>query len=325
MARGYETDPKAMSFLDHLRDLRRMLIHVVLAILVAAVAAWAFSGRLLDLLLDALALENVQFLSPMEPFNARLRVALVVGLTASLPFVSFRIWSFVVPALRESERRVILPSAIATTLLFVIGAAFSIYVLTPMMLGLLMGFGTEHARADLALGPVLAFVFRMTIACAVLFQLPLVLALTTRLGATTPRMLITWWRHAVVLIFILAAIITPGDGPSQVILAVPLVVLYFLSVLVSWIIYRGRKDGGISVRSGAGPGAGPGGGPGGGPSGGSSSSTGAGPDTGDAAPPAPLPAPSPAPRKPPEGTEPRAGGSPGEPGGGTDETKGDPA
>lgn len=242
MAGGYEVDPKSMSFLDHLRDLRTMLIHVAVAILVCTVAAWAFSGRLLDLLLDALALENVQFLSPMEPFNARLRVALVVGVAASLPFVSFRIWSFVVPALRENERRTILPSAIATTLLFAVGGAFSIYVLTPMMLGLLMGFGTEHARADLALGPVLAFVFRMTIACAVLFQLPLVLALTTRLGVTTPRMLLTWWRHAVVAIFILAAVITPGDGPSQVILAIPLVVLYFLSVLISWIIYRGRAD-----------------------------------------------------------------------------------
>jgi sec-independent protein translocase protein TatC len=240
MARGYEADPKAMSFLEHLADLRRVLIHSFVAIMLGTAAAWAFSGQLLDLLLVMLRLEDVQFLSPVDPFNARLRVALAVGLTVSLPFVAFRVWSFVVPALRSSERRVILPSVVATLLLFLVGAAFSLFVLTPTMLGLLMGFGTEHARANLALGPVLAFVFRMTVACAVLFQLPLVLALTTLLGVTTPRLLWRWWRYAVVVIFILAAVLTPGDGPSQVILAVPLVVLYFLSVLVSWIIWKGR-------------------------------------------------------------------------------------
>jgi sec-independent protein translocase protein TatC len=242
MAKGYEADPKAMTFLEHLSDLRKVLIHSLVAIIVGTAAAWAFSGQLLDLLLATLDLGDVQFLSPMEPFNARMRVAISVGLTISLPFVAFRIWSFVVPALKDNERRVILPSVVATNLLFLIGASFSLYVLTPMMLGLLMGFGTEHARANLALGPVLAFVFRMTVACALLFQLPLVLALTTLLGATTPRLLWRWWRYAVVIIFILAAVLTPGDGPSQVILAVPLIVLYFLSVLISWMIWRGRGD-----------------------------------------------------------------------------------
>lgn len=240
MAKGYEADPKAMTFVEHLSDLRKVLVHSLIAIIVGTAAAWAFSGRLLDLLLVLLDLGDVQFLSPMEPFNARMQVAISAGLTVSLPFVAYRIWAFVVPALKKSEQRVILPSVVSTILLFLVGAAFSLFVLTPMMLGLLMGFGTEHARANLALGPVLAFVFRMTVACAVLFQLPLILALTTLLGVTTPRLLWHWWRYAVVIIFILAAVLTPGDGPSQVILAVPLVILYFLSVLVSWIIWRGR-------------------------------------------------------------------------------------
>ena len=108
------------------------------------------------------------------------------------------------------------------------------------MLKFLLGFGTEKAVPGIALGPTLSFVFRMAIACAVLFQMPLVLALLTYLRVVTPKRLLGWWRHAVVVIFILSAAVTPGDGPSQIALAVPLSVLYFFSVLVSWIVARPR-------------------------------------------------------------------------------------
>jgi hypothetical protein len=158
--------------------------------------------------------------------------------------VTLRIWAFLVPAFRMQERRVIVPSTIATAVLFFLGVAFSVLVLTPLMLGFLLGFSTERAEAHIALGPLLSFVFRMAIACAILFQMPLVLGLTTLMGVTSPRFLWSKWRHAVVGIFILAAVVTPGDGPSQVILSVPLVILYFLSVLISWFIWRAKRPSG---------------------------------------------------------------------------------
>ncbi len=240
MSKGYEDDPRRMSFLEHLGELRMVLIHVAIIVLVGLAGAWLFSGRLLDFLIVRLGLENVQFISPMEPFNARFKVALIVGLMAGMPVIAFRVWAFVVPALHRSERRIVVPSALATSFLFAAGTAFAILVLTPLMLKLLVGFGTEHAEAHLALGPVLAFVLRMSLACALLFQLPLVLAITSMIGLTSPRMLMGKWRHAIVLMFVLAAIVTPGDGPSQVVLAAPLVLLYFVSVLVSWLIWRAR-------------------------------------------------------------------------------------
>jgi sec-independent protein translocase protein TatC len=242
MGQGYEIDPKRMSFLDHLGELRGVLIHSLIFFFIGLALAWGFSGYLLDLLIVRLKLdtEGVQFLSPMEPFNARFKVAAIVALMVSLPAISLRVWAFVAPALRMTERAVIVPSALATSVLFILGTGFSVFVLSPLMLDLLMGFGTDHARANLALGPVLSFVLRMSLACAILFQLPLLLALTTLMGLTSPRFLLSKWRHAVVAIFVVAAVATPGDGPSQIILAAPLVVLYFLSVLVSSLIWRAR-------------------------------------------------------------------------------------
>lgn len=242
MGQGYEIDPKRMSFLDHLGELRGVLIHVLLFFFIGLALAWGFSGYLLDLLIERLGLseEGVQFLAPMEPFNARFKVAALAALVVSLPLIALRVWAFVAPALRVKERTIIIPSALATSVLFLLGTGFSVFVLTPLMLDLLMGFGTEHAHAELALGPVLSFVLRMSLACAVLFQLPLVLGVTTLLGITTPRFLLSKWRHAVVAIFILAAVATPGDGIAQIILAAPLVLLYFLSILVSLVIWRAR-------------------------------------------------------------------------------------
>jgi len=253
MGQGYEIDPKRMSFLEHLGELRGVLIHCLVFFFVGLMLAWGFSGYLLDLLIERLGLaeEGVQFLAPMEPFNARFKVAALVALAVSLPMIALRVWAFVAPALRVKERTVIIPSAMATSVLFLLGTSFSVFVLSPLMLDLLMGFGTDHAHAELALGPVLSFVFRMSLACAILFQLPLVLGVTTLLGITTPRFLLSKWRHAVVAIFILAAVATPGDGIAQIILAAPLVLLYFLSILVATVIWRARGREAAEARAAA--------------------------------------------------------------------------
>jgi len=240
MPKGLESDPKRMSFLGHLAELRAMLIHSAIFVVLGMLATWMFSGQLLDRLIDRLGVVEVQFLSPMEPFNARLLVSAIAGTAIALPLVALRIWAFVVPALRMKERRVIVPSALATAVLFVGGVAFAVLVLAPIMMDLFLKFGTDRVTPHLALMPLLTFVLRMALACGLLFQLPLVLALTTSIGLTTPRALWMRWRHAIVAIFIVSAVVTPGDGPSQVVLAIPLIVLYFVSVLVSFLIFRAK-------------------------------------------------------------------------------------
>ena len=122
---------------------------------------------------------QAQFIGPLDGWNARMLVSVLLGVVASLPFVSFQIWGFVLPGLHHRERRVVLPVVISSTVLFLVGMAFSWFFLTPQMLRLLAGFGTEHLKPNLAVGPLLDFVVKMSLGTGLLFELPLViLALT---------------------------------------------------------------------------------------------------------------------------------------------------
>ena len=230
-----------MPFLEHLEELRRAILGAFAAILVCAIGAYLVSGRVVDFVVQQ-HVGNAQFLRPMEAFLARIKVSLLLGLLASLPLVMFQIWNFVVPGLLEQERKLVRPMVVFSTILFLVGTAFSYLVLTPMMVKLLVGFATEHIHANISVEYLLDFVIRLALACGILFQLPLVVALLTLVRIVTPRFLWSKWRHAIVAILIVAAVATPGDGPSQVVLAAPIIVLYFLSILVSLLIVRGRDE-----------------------------------------------------------------------------------
>jgi sec-independent protein translocase protein TatC len=233
-----------MPFLDHLEEFRRRILSSVAAWLVLSIAGYALSGRILDYVV----VHNVgtaQFLHPMEAFNARLKVALLAGGVVALPFVSYQFWSFILPGLYARERRVVVPMVISSTLLFLGGMAFSYFVLTPLMMKLLMEFGTAHVRANITVDHLFDFIFKLAIGTGLMFQLPVVVVILTMIRVVTPRFLWSRWRHAIVVIVIIASVVTPGDGAlSTLVLAGPILVLYFLSALLSTLIHRGqrRKD-----------------------------------------------------------------------------------
>jgi sec-independent protein translocase protein TatC len=230
-----------MPFWQHLEELRRIVIRAIGGFLLATVACYFFSGRVLEELVIR-TIQEASFLRPMEAFNARLKVAFLLGLIVALPFILWQIWSFVVPGLMKKERKIVAPMVLWSTVLFYGGVAFSYFVLTPIMLQLLVGFRTEHVQPLIAVGSLLDFVVTMAIASGVLFQLPLVVAALSTIGILTPTFLIRRWKHAVVGIFILTAVITPGDGPSQVVLAAPVLLLYFSSIFVAKAIWRGKTE-----------------------------------------------------------------------------------
>ncbi|MCA9728069.1 MAG: twin-arginine translocase subunit TatC [Candidatus Eisenbacteria bacterium] len=231
---------REMPFLEHLEELRRVILGSLGAIVVCAIAVYAFSGTVIDWMVVQ-HVGSAQFIRPMEAFMARVKISLLLGLLIGLPFVMFQIWSFVVPGLLQHERRIVMPMVVFSTVLFLSGVAFSYFVLTPMMVKLLTGFSTTHVVANITVDYLLDFIIKLAMACGILFQLPLVVALLTIINLVTPRFLWSKWRHAIVIILIVAAVATPGDGPSQLILAAPIVVLYFLSILLSLFLSRGRK------------------------------------------------------------------------------------
>lgn len=234
------SDPKEMSFLAHLEELRGILIKCLIALAAASLVCWFFSGYLLDGLVVKTAGE-AKFIGPTEAFAARLKVTIMCGVLLSLPLVAFWIWGFVVPGLLERERRFIVPTVIGSTALFYLGVLFSYFALTPVVVRVLLSFGTDFIRPELTISPLLGLIIRLAIACGLIFQLPLVLTILSYFGVVSPRWLKEKWRYAVVGILVMSAIATPADAASQLILAGPMCALYFISVYLSAVVVASKK------------------------------------------------------------------------------------
>jgi sec-independent protein translocase protein TatC len=255
-AAGAATGERMMPLLEHLDELRKALFRIAVAAIVLVGAAWAFSDRLLDALIIRLLGpgQKALALTPGEAFSARMTVALWAGGLVAVPYLLLEVWRFVAPGLKRDERRFAIPWMLASGLLLYTGIAFALELLLPAMVGMLQSFATPNIESRVSVASLLGFTVKLAAGCGLLFQMPLVLCLLAWFGIVSPRMLWRAWRHAVFFIALGAAVITPGDGPSMLILTVPLVVLYFVSVLVAWLLWRarGRPQSGGGLFSGLG-------------------------------------------------------------------------
>ena len=238
-------DPRVtgeMSFLEHLDELRRVLTQAVAACLAGALAGWWLAPRVLEDIIRR-TVQHAVVLSPLEAFNERFKLALILGLFLALPIVLHRVWSFVVPGLFRRERSWILPMALASVLLFALGAWVAYSYVVPLVVDVLSGFMTPSVKAEIRLGALLGFVYNLALACGLVFQLPLVTMTLTAIGLVTPGALIRQWRYAIVAAFLVTALITPGDVvTAQIVMGVPMMVLYFVSVGLSWLVARRRRE-----------------------------------------------------------------------------------
>lgn len=227
-----------MPFLDHLDELRAVLMQIVVACLLGAIAGWLLAPRVIEDLIRRTVGQAV-VLSPAEAFNERLKLALILGLVLVLPYVFYRIWSFVVPGLLRRERSLILPFALGSMVLFAIGAWAAYGYVVPMVVKVLTGFLTPSMKAEIRVGELLGFAYNLSFACGLVFQMPLVTMALTAMGLVTPGFLLRQWRYAIVAAFIITAIITPGDVLSaQIVMGVPMTGLYFASVGLSALVAR---------------------------------------------------------------------------------------
>lgn len=237
--RSGRADRKEMPFLEHLEELRGLLLQSALAIVLLACGAWFFSERALDYLVEPVG--TLVFLGPADAFTLRLKVALLLGFLASLPFVLYKVWGFVAPGLFEGEKRAIALTVAGSTVLFLGGAAFGFLVFVPIAVRFLLGFATETLRPMISATSYFSFVAKMLLAFGIVFQLPLVVVILTYFGLLQPEWLLRQWRYAIVLIACVAAVLTPPDVASQVLMGLPVVALYFLSVALSFAIRRARR------------------------------------------------------------------------------------
>lgn len=240
----------AMGLLDHLAELRTVLFQSALAGVAATILCWFWSAPLLDLLIAPITsqlapgteeAQRVYFTAPNEAFLVRLKISAAVGLFVVAPFIFFKLYEFVLPGLYRKERRVVTPLLLSTTGLFYTGVVFAFTIVIPQVVRFLMSFGTDAMAPLIGVGPYFGFVTRLCLAFGLVFQLPLLVLVLSAIGLVNPRMLLRTWRYAVVLIFVLSAALTPPDLPSQIMMAGPVIVLYFGSVLVSLVVTRRRR------------------------------------------------------------------------------------
>ena len=231
-----------MGFLDHLEELRSVIIASLVAWIGLSLILWFLSRRVLDFLLLDLPVDNLYFHAPVEAFMVRLKLSFILGFLVGFPYILFRVWSFVSPGLFSRERRFVVPLVISATLLFYCGVAFAYWILIPIVLHFLIGFGTQFLLPLLSIGKYFGFVARLCFAFGIVFQLPLVIVFLTSIGVISARALLRQWRWAILVIFLMAAALTPPDPTSQLLMALPLVVLFFGSVLLSIIIEKRRRE-----------------------------------------------------------------------------------
>ena len=231
-----------MSLLDHLEELRRRLVRSLVIILLGAGFGWWMSGTVLEWAIVH-TVGHVVILDPLEGFTERFKLALILGGCVAMPFVLYQVWAFVLPGLFRRERRLLLPFVFTSLTLFFAGAATAIFLVVPIVLEVLRQFATPSMRQDIRLSALLGFIYNLALATGVVFQLPLAAGALAALRIVTAGWLLKQWRLAIVATLVVSALITPGDVvTAQIVLGLPLVVLYALSIGVAYVVERLRKE-----------------------------------------------------------------------------------
>ena len=242
-------DDRTMPLLGHLQELRGRLIKSFLAIGIAFLPAYAGASELFTFLTHPLLTATAEAptivgLGPAEAFFTKLKVAFIAGLFLASPALFYQFWQFVAPGLHQHEKRYVIPFVTFGTLFFVLGAGFCYHMVLPVAYAFFLAeYKTIGVQPTLRISEYLSFTARMLLAFGVTFELPVLAFFFTRIGLITHQSLLGFFRYAVVIIFIVAAVLTPGpDVASQLLLAGPLVLLYILSIGVAYVFGKEVKS-----------------------------------------------------------------------------------
>lgn len=241
-----ETTPRReplrdMSLIDHLADLRSVIVWSACAMLAASIAYWFFSGTILEWLVKRVPVDHLIFHSPSEAFSVRTKLSFILGGLTVFPMVGYRVWRFVTPGLFRTESRRIMPIVAASVVLFYAGIVFCYFLVVPVIVTFMLGYATPRVQPLITVSAYFSTVSQLCLAFGLVFQLPIVMLLLSLTGLVSPQLFLRQWRYAIVIIFIAAAIFTPPDPVSQVLMATPLCILYIGSALVALVVVR-RRD-----------------------------------------------------------------------------------
>lgn len=254
-----------MPLFEHLAELRKRILISFLAILAGFILSFSFSENIFEILTLPLRSEigfsisypflkivasniknqSLVFLAPAEAFWMHLKVSFFAGLMLTLPIILHQLWKFISPGLLPGEKKYVVPFVVSATVLFLAGAAFCLFFVLPFAMGFLLTYKTASMTPMLSVGNYVDFCLKFILSFGAVFELPIVIIFLTLTGIVTPKTLAKNRKYAILVAFIIAAVLTPTpDAFNQTLMALPMIVLYEAGILVARLFIRkGTKNG----------------------------------------------------------------------------------
>lgn len=226
-----------MSLVDHLQELRKRLIIMIIAVAIGSTACYFYSAELVHFITAPAG--KLYYMNPAEAFFSYLKVSFFAGFLLALPIVLYQVWAFIVPALTHKERTATTILVPTSVLLFFVGLSFSYYLVLPAGIKFFMGFATDDLQPMFSLGQYLSFVISFLVPFGFIFELPLFILVLAKIGILSSKMLVAKRKIVLVMTFVIGAVISPTpDVFSQTMIAVPMLVLYEISILIVKYLLR---------------------------------------------------------------------------------------
>jgi sec-independent protein translocase protein TatC len=233
---------KKLSFVEHLEELRKRILYSLAAVGICSIAGFLVAKPVLKILIQKTGLQSAYFFSPIEAFTTLVKVAIFIGIFISFPFILYQTWLFIGPGLTQKERGVSVSYLSLGIILFLVGNLFGYFILIPFGLRFLLSFGSEYLQPLMNIGKYLNYIFWCLLGSGFLFQLPLLLFFLIRLGILDIETVTKHRPEAIVAVLVLCAFITPtGDFLTLLLISIPLLLLFELSILAARISQRHRQ------------------------------------------------------------------------------------
>ncbi len=230
------TNHEPLTLIEHLEELRRRIIICLIAVFVCSIVCYFYVDKILFIL--SRPVNKLVFLKPTEAFLTKLKLSFYSGFFVSMPVIIYQIWKFVSPGLLPKEKHYIYWIVPTSYLLFITGVLFAFFAVLPVGIKFLLSYATESIQPLISISAYISFVIIFLLVFGIVFQLPLIVLFLTKLGVITPKWLVTNRKYAILVVFILAGILTPGpDVFSQFLMAIPTLLLYELSIIISKIVH----------------------------------------------------------------------------------------
>jgi sec-independent protein translocase protein TatC len=241
---------QTMGFLDHLEELRKRLVYSIVAVIAGTGLCWGYRERIYGVMqkpiVDALRAhhlpEKLVYVNPTDPFNLYLKIAMMAGLFLTSPFVLYQVWMFISPGLYRNEKRYVVPFMVSTIALFSLGGYFGYRVAYPRALEFFIDFSGQF-QPMITIGEYTSLFLSIVLGMGLIFEMPILVFFLAFMGIMTPSFMVKNFRYAILVIFILAAIVTPTpDIVNMCVFAAPMLALYALSIGVAYVVHPKQRE-----------------------------------------------------------------------------------